>query len=105
MSDSLVGVTRKGKQGRKVSGLEVLLLIRPPPRRATSCIQLVSKFFSFFYLWKWVAMAHDLTTPCCLAAAAKEPSLSLLTRESFDRIPTRAYRFCISGTGHMLNLF
>ena len=51
MSGSLVGVTRKGKQGRKVNGLEVLLLIRPPTRRATSCIQLVSKFFSFFFFF------------------------------------------------------
>ena len=79
MGGSLVGATRKGKQGRKVSGLE-LLLIRPPTRRATSCIQLVSR--SFYFFWRWVAMAHNFTCPCCLAVAARNP-LSLL--ESFDR--------------------
>ena len=78
---SLVGVTRKGKQGRQVSGLELLLLIRPPTRRATSCIQLVSRLFSFFF-WRWVAMTHNFTRPWLLDSRCKKSSL--LT-QSFDR--------------------
>ena len=50
MDGSLIGVIRKGKPGRNVSGLELVQLIRPPTRRATSCIQLASRFFSFSFL-------------------------------------------------------
>ena len=99
MGGSLVGVTRRGKQGRQLSGLELLLLIRPPTRRATSCIQLVSSHFSLFLFF--VAMAHNLDCPCCLAAVVKTTLLSPYSSLSIG-IPTRAYRSCISGTGHML---
>ena len=102
MGGSLIGVTPKGKQGRNVSGLELVLLIRPPTRRATSCIQLVSIFFSFSFFWRWVAMAHNITCPWLLGSSCKKSSL--LTPSLSIGIPTRAYRFC-SGTGHMLKPF
>ena len=47
--DSLVGVTRRGKQGNEVNVLEWMLI--PPPIRATSCIQLVSQLSR-----RWVAL-------------------------------------------------
>ena len=48
--DSLVDVTRVGKQGRNVNGLELILI--PPPTRATSCIQLASRLS-----WRWAAVS------------------------------------------------
>lgn len=48
--DSLVGVTRVGKQGRNVNGLELILIL--PPTRATSCIQLASGLS-----WRWAAVS------------------------------------------------
>ena len=91
MGGSLVGVTRKGKQGRKVNGLELLLLIRPPTRRATSCIQLVSKIFSFSFFFMEMGSNGPITFHLSIAAwqAVAKILLSPYSTLSIGFLPAR----------------